>query len=412
MAKIEQVQELFRNLPSAIVGDLQDDYFPLTIYSNTVKILNHEIDDYLSVRDAISIKSEPAILAPRYYEHAFDILNNSPLRPRLFKSQEDNTITLKNNDKSISIQLGQNSMRFLLAIFDQKTRPTSFVRRRALDPNPRARGYNRSPHDLPHLRAIFDRMMTIKIEILSDNNLKYKETDFRALAEAALFNASYARGTGLSLSRSWERNYYRHSLEREQDIQFPRRTYNADLLAHYHLALSSDSLILAYLSLYKILEYFYVSAGETIFHKRLKEKLISPGFSPAKSSQLRDLVNMVRKFDQKTNEEKMLANVIEQYFMSDEIADWLHDPDNTAGQHYTTIQTVFGLSHKVDLNADQLASSLAKRVYHLRNALVHNKEGDLPRFIPFTGQEDVLTKELPLILFLAESLIVKTGTDI
>ncbi len=91
---------------------------------------------------------------------------------------------------------------------------------------------------------------------------------------------------------------------------------------------------------------------------------------------------------------------------------WINDYEAGSVSYFTVPQTIFGQSFTLDLNPDNLAPSLAKRIYHLRNALVHSKEGELPRFIPFSGQEAVLSTEIPIILFLAEQLILKTGEDI
>ena len=91
---------------------------------------------------------------------------------------------------------------------------------------------------------------------------------------------------------------------------------------------------------------------------------------------------------------------------------WVGEYETTSGAYFTMPQTIFGQSFTLDLNPDNLASSLAKRIYHTRNALVHSKEGELPRFIPFSGQEGVLSSEIPIMLFLAEQLVLKTGEDI
>jgi hypothetical protein len=43
---------------------------------------------------------------------------------------------------------------------------------------------------------------------------------------------------------------------------------------------------------------------------------------------------------------------------------------------------------------------------------VHNKEGEVARFIPYSGQEDVLLAEIPIVQFLAEQIIIKSGKDL
>jgi len=233
----------------------------------------------------------------------------------------------------------------------------------------------------------------------------------RQIAEAALFHFSYGMGTALSLSRSWERTYYRLNPRREESVQFPRRTYESDLISYYQLALSSDSLMLGYIALYKILEHFFSSASEKVLHKRMIDKLVVPEFSHTKVNQLRELVDIMRKHDQRMDEPRMLATVLEQ-FQPDEIVSWVKEYEGASEPYYTIPQVLFEQTHTLDMNPDKIASSLAKRIYHIRNVLVHNKEGELPRFIPFSGQEAVLSKEIPIMLFLAEQLVLRTGKDI
>jgi hypothetical protein len=121
---------------------------------------------------------------------------------------------------------------------------------------------------------------------------------------------------------------------------------------------------------------------------------------------------MVRKFDQKMDEQRMLATVLEQNFMADEISTWVADVESAAGTYFTQPQTIFGQSMTLDTNAEGIYASLAARIYFIRNALVHNKEGESARFTPFSGQEAALFKETPLLIFLAEGLIAKSGTDV
>jgi hypothetical protein len=263
-----------------------------------------------------------------------------------------------------------------------------------------------------HVSEAFQRMYTIRLigsETLAYRNERIK---LRKIAEAVLFNLSFGSGTSLNLKTSWERETYRFAERRNEIVQFPKRTYETDLLSYYHLALSTDSLILRYISLYKILEFFFSSSAEQELHARMTERLISPDFSHSKPEQLRQLTTVVRKHDQRMDEQRMLSTVIERFFPPDEIIAWLNSLDENSRQSYIGATPIFGEICSVDTNPESLASSLAKRIYHIRNVLVHNKEGELPRFIPFSGQEAILLKEMPLLVFLAERVILKTGKDL
>lgn len=407
VATLDDVQGLFRNFAGITVADKVDGTFPVTFRGMPTALTETEVDSYLQSREGLVAESDTSVYLPGYYEHAVDLQGAGRLQ--LMRRDEEGVV-LTSHDQQATFELSSISTRFLLAIFDSSERRQMSQILRRVHP----RGLGRSPRsaDVPQFRNGFGVLLTAKVTASEEFRTRASKNALRSIAEAGLFNVSYARGVALSLSRSWERSYFRLGIRRNSDIQFPRRTYNSDLLAYYHLALSSDSLILAYLSLYKILEYFYISTAEAVLHDRLKDKLAAPNFTHRHTAQLRELISIVRRFDQRTDEKKMLANVIARYFMPDEIADWVREHESATDQHYTASYTVLGLPHKLDLNPDRVSSSLAKRIYHVRNALVHNKEGELPRFIPFTGQEDTLVKELPILMFLTEQLIIKTGNDV
>jgi hypothetical protein len=326
---------------------------------------------------------------------------------RRFRNEE--AITLASQDGSLTLEISPASTIFLLQLIQN----TDFrqIRRRAFLPSSARHRMQDSTSPLAWKEA-FQRFTTIKVVASANSTYRSNINKLRHIAEAALFHLAYGTGSGFNLSRSWERTFYRLNQRRERDIQFPKRTYDSDLVSYYQLALSSDSLMLGYIALYKILENFFSSAADKSLHARLVEKLVQPEFSHTKPSQLRELAALVRKHDQRMDEPRMLSTVIEQYFPPDEIIDWIKVHESRSGQYYTSPQTVFGETIALDVNPDKISSSLAKRIYHVRNALVHSKEGDLPRFVPFSGQEAVLSKEIPIVLFLAEQLILKTGKDI
>jgi hypothetical protein len=235
----------------------------------------------------------------------------------------------------------------------------------------------------------------------------------RSLAEASLFNFAYASGTAVSLSSSWGRSFFWLGRGRRAVPQFPRRTYNHELVAYYQLALSSESLLLTYLALYKVLEYFFTSASEQALHELLQGKLVAPDFNHSKPRKLREMVSLVRRFDQKMDEGRMLTTVLKRYFEPEELRNWIADREAEGNAPYfTASNTVLGLEQRVDTSAASIHASIAKRLYAIRNALVHHKEGEDSKFIPFSGQEEELYMEAPLIMFLAEQLIIKAGDDL
>ena len=66
---------------------------------------------------------------------------------------------------------------------------------------------------------------------------------------------------------------------------------------------------------------------------------------------------------------------------------------------------------KLKIEDPNLISILKKRIYSVRNALVHSKEGNEIKYTPI--KDDLhIKKEIPLIKFLAEQIIINSATII
>lgn len=249
------------------------------------------------------------------------------------------------------------------------------------------------------------------VKILDATGRKSR-AELASIADAALFNYAYGQSQVLVPARSWDplSRLLRH--RRRETVQFPRRIYNGDLVAYYQLAMSSESALLSYLSLYNILEYFFSAATEQVLHAKLAELLVLPDFSHTKAKKLRDLAKTVRAHDQKVKEELALRLVIENKFDLSEVEAWIRGYEAAEGIWFTDKKPLFGEAVPISLSPDQLASSLSKRIYHLRCLLVHNKEAESSRYLPFSQDDDDIRRDLPLMVFLAEKLIVASGKDL
>jgi len=410
MATTEQAAELLKPYRVEITEEA-DSFFLAKISGVSAgavefKIATASIDDYLSIRPTIHSDQETALFFPGYFEQAIEMGGPGPSSLRLFRRDQPG-LMLASADSESTIELSPASETFLLHVGGSEG--FRMFRRRMI--GMRFAGNRRAP-ETTQLRDLFARVLTVKAKVSTASPYAANKNRLRELAISGLFNISFSTGVSLNLSRSWERSYYRLARKGDEEPQFPKRLYNKELVGYYQLALSSDSPVLAYLALYKVLEFFFTSASEGVLHKRLADKIAHPDFTHKSAGQLRNVVAMVRKFDQKMDEQRMLVTVLEQYFMADELISWVSEAESSDGVYFTQPQTVFGQPLTLDTNAEKIHPSLAARIYFIRNALVHNKEGEVARFTPFSGQEAALFKEIPLLMFLAEGLIAKNGTDL
>ncbi|QDE69451.1 hypothetical protein BHS09_22080 [Myxococcus xanthus] len=171
-------------------------------------------------------------------------------------------------------------------------------------------------------------------------------------------------------------------------------------------------MFLSYLALYKILEYFYTSASESVLHQKVKAHIINPDFSHTKAKKIRDLIKIIRQFDTRLDELSALKLVLAEHFDKTELRQWIEEHETNNSPHFTEERTILNRSMRIDTSDNTIIPNIATRIYTIRNALVHNKEGEVARFVPYSGQEEVLQKEVQILLFLAEQLIIKTGKDI
>jgi hypothetical protein len=411
MAKLSEVRHLLRCVPGAKVSRKKGAAFPVAFHGFTLTVPEAVVDQYLAIRGDIRRPYETAMSLPGYYEQAMEFQGRTPMTSQIMR---EDGITMENKEKTRTIFASPISDLFSLALLDSDELSPDLQRFLQMSRSRMRWQQDHGPdQEQPNsINTLLARIRTVKVNTGIDDPIATNDKRLHALCEAALFHVAYGWGVGISLSISWERAYYRFGLRRRESVQFPLRTYKSELLSYYHLAFGSDSLILAYLALYKILEYFFTSASERQLHGKVSEKLVEPDFLHTKSKKLRELVKTIRAHDSRMDEKRMLATVLSDSFDPEELRDWIIEHNTDNGDYYTTEHQVFAEPVRIDISNDQLFSTIAHRIYHIRNALVHHKEGEVSRFIPFSGQEQVLFREIPLLLFIAEQLIIKTGKDI
>lgn len=399
MATTEQAKEILRGLAKAIT-EPEPSKYSFSHGGIEYSITESEITQYIKCKPKISKLTETQLFMPGYYEHAIQF-------ERLGPRGTDVPVSLESHDRQIKIQINKPSSLFCLTLTDTD-KFNKDLRRFWMHRSFFISTDERAPVSI---RELFD-LHTIQISAPLDMPLGRAPNLMHELAEAAAFHFTYGSGIPVSFTKSWARTRYWIGRKPSEQVQFPLRTYNSELVGYYNLAHASDSLFLGYLALYKILEYFYTSASENALHEKVKEHIVSPDFSHTKTKKLRDLVRLIRKFDTRLDEFSALKLVLAEYFDESELRQWIENYEAANSPHFTVDKVVFNNSTKIDTSDNTIIPNIASRIYTIRNALVHNKEGEISRFVPYTGQEEVLQKEVQILLFLAEQLIIKTGKDI
>jgi hypothetical protein len=212
-----------------------------------------------------------------------------------------------------------------------------------------------------------------------------------------------------------QRNYERKR-NNLNEMNPPCRKYIADLVYYYQTARSSETASLKFLSYYHIIEYFFEKVYNDDLLITVKDKLTSPDFSYRNNKEIKSLIQIIQKktkirSDTLTFDEKeALKLVLEKYVSLDKLKDTINDYDPDLIEYYKTKEVSFSRGNKIDFNSnkDNIYTNISARIYKTRNSIVHSKEGDKPKYIPYRHEKHLL-KEIILMEIITEDIILSSS---
>lgn len=189
-----------------------------------------------------------------------------------------------------------------------------------------------------------------------------------------------------------------------KEFNLPKVNYDAKLLAFYKNAYVSNTSSQAFLSYYHIAEYFFLKCTESNLYRQIKSFIDDPKFSTDEKN-LSSMINVIKKHNYESDENKMFFCVIDTFISSQELFRFI---DESMGLKKFDEKNIFG--EKIDnttfdeANVKKLTTQTIKII---RNGIVHSTDrynrGD--RYTPFTKDGDIIQKYLPLMRFIAEKII-------
>jgi hypothetical protein len=250
-----------------------------------------------------------------------------------------------------------------------------------------------------------------------------KSQDLAHYSSAFLFQLSYNADVALVPERHLEELVRTGRLTRVRqeslsELDPPRRHYILDLIYHYHLAVGADNPFLEYISYYHVAEHFF----EEVFYEdliiRIRGKITQPDFSYKRKKDIGGLIRDISRSLQIRNEritfseQEALRLTIDSYVDIVDLREKLKEYDSSLLDYYRNNKIDFSNGDEVDLNEPDdslIPKKLASRIYKTRNAIVHSKESERVRYIPFKDDR-VLVKEIPLMRFIAEQIIIGSSS--
>jgi hypothetical protein len=105
----------------------------------------------------------------------------------------------------------------------------------------------------------------------------------------------------------------------------------------------------------------------------------------------------------------MLKLVVKKFIEPTDLAEFIqHYEAHLEEKLYSSQTSLFGEKFKTNLDPQHILGDVSRRVKAIRNALVHSSDRyeRNERYVPSRSAEERLQKEIPLLKFLAEKVIV------
>ena len=256
--------------------------------------------------------------------------------------------------------------------------------------------------------------LTCKIQFKDEN--KWQVKDMRHYLISYLFNVAFNHNECILPINNVVRKISKMIKDYGGQLA-PLRLYNLQVVDYYNQGLAADTPFSQYLAFYHVLEFYFQSVIEEDTFKYVKDELTKPSFSLSSKREINAFIKGIRKKidNQKENssqgEKFALELCLKKYLVLSDLIKRLNSVDSNCLDYYKNNKVSFAQnSAEIDfsINDEIIYQNLSKRIYDVRNAIVHSKDCDKLRYQPFNN-DDELRREIPLIKSIAEIIIINTA---
>ena len=279
------------------------------------------------------------------------------------------------------------------------------------------------------LQDFCDQFSLITVKITS--SLECTHAEFKRMLNSYLFNVAYNTNIVFTPLNVFESREPRRSRIRRAGQLFPYKSYNNELIKYYYQAIAASMPLTQYLAYYHVAEFFFQSISENDAFTKIETIITHPSFSPHNKESIRSFYEKVKgimksqKEEGVWNEETGLLLCLKRYVPDlTQLQATISDFDANALTYYRENDIPFAgedatISQKerdrvrINFNdtPDTIYANIRNRVYMVRNAIAHSKEGSKLRYEPFKHDRD-LQKEIALIRAIAEEIIINSAKNL
>lgn len=350
------------------------------IYDITLRISADDIDDYselLNVRGEFANIGNTGIANTNFRESLL-----IPLNPSMDIRDVDD-LFFKRGDTDTYVEIDTISLVFANYFrFDAGYINLCLDRLYKL-PERYRKASVKNPIDIRHS---FAHPLSIRVYDIGASSVDEAIRISDELIEGALFTLAYEFGISLMLAKDYPKSHVqqaqtiRANSHKMNDILLPNGNFRYDLVRYYQAGIATPIASQQFLSFYQILELFFQDVNHVGVYDELYHMLRDENFSPDNTS-LAKIVTLVESHKRDLSTAELLERLIRQHVDANEIKQFIV---KNGGKAEETIQT------------------LAQRIVTTRDVIMLAGVNGLP------PSDDSVAKDVPLVKFLAEQVILAT----
>ncbi len=255
------------------------------------------------------------------------------------------------------------------------------------------------------LRMFYRHLYSVTVE--EKGKCGFVFNNVMQIAKASLFNVSMLCGENYSLVKDieeGERISRNIRLNRKGSPDVPHREYNDDMVQYYMAGNSARIPKVQFLSYYNVLEFWFDKTYNDEKCAAIQKIITSPKFNHNNLNHYKKITEIFRFGKNKASENELLQSLLEKYLDINDFKNFLGQNDYYLNNNAHKISdTKFSLTDSDAL----LIRKLAKRIYRVRNAIVHSKESEEERYFP--QDEKFISQEVNLVKYVSEQVIIESA---
>lgn len=374
----------------------------------------HICIDRLEIEKSIEIinRSQHDCKFSLYTGNCYEVLIREDIDGLAFFNREELETPIVDKENALTYQFRVPTLTFIIYLLYHEiiTKPASSLSRNGIK-------YHENATRLTIEQYFYRAKLTQRsLKISSENILSVKM--LKSLVDSFIFELGYKSKKCVRPVYSIEelskiKCFPSIEITEVREINFPKRLYGDSLVGRYQMALSSEIPFVKFISYYHIIEHFFEMILNENLVKITQNMITAPNFSYNSKNDINRLIKKVINVHKSYsyNEQEALRLTMVKYVDIDDLKSDLSTKYRKEYEFYKSSVVSFSEGGIIDFDQvkdSEIYKSIANRIYETRNSVVHSKEGEKPKYIPFT-HDDALALEIPLIELIAEQVIINSA---